>query len=405
MHQPLNIPLTAPITTRRDSRRVVALVSGIVFGACAGLFAFRVPFAISTTVTMAPTEAATIRVLKTNSTVDTLNAHLGMKAIFPGSPWTFATLLQESRREVTIVLMPSGEMAYVVDTALPESMRKTAAAFDMAVVVDGNTTIVSSRNVSFHETGHRGVPAALFPWHDGEVRDGGRHGAVTVTAKGITLHQLGIAMETTRPTVPEGATAVAHLTTVADSLLVPAAMRQLMASPIGDVLGLFSENGGTLLLTNDALGEGYVLTTSSGDLTSEALATIGKDIMNRSSLSTQSWTLEDGSTYQEIVGSSEDVAVEIRAEEDFTYVSLKNAYGDVIRMTKTPDLLTIANREIAVSQGERSESPCLRNAHTWLQTSILPQNQTTASPYDAMPTFVRAFSEIAINNSKIRLCW
>lgn len=406
MHQSLNIPLTAPITTRRDSRRVVALVGGIVFGACVGLLAFRLPFTLSTTVTMSPADAATIRILKTNSSADTLAAHLGTDAIFPGAPWTFGTLLAQSQREMTVSVLPDGSMAYVVDTALPESMRETAVAFGMQVIVDGQTTAIAPLNVSLKSAGHRAVPSALLPWHDGEVWDGDRHGAISLDERGLTLRHLGIAIETAHPTVPEETTVTAYLAMVTGGLRVPEAFRPLLASPAGAVLDILSENGGTLLLTNDRLGDGYVLTTSSDDLTSEELASIGKDIMNRSILSTQSWTLEDGSTYQEIVGSSDDVAVEIRAEEDFTYVSLKSSGEDVIRMTKTPDQLTIANREIDVAQGKRAESECLHNAHSWLLTDILDLTvDATVAPDSALSIFIGMFGEIAINNGKIRLCW
>lgn len=405
MHQPLNIPLTAPMTTRRDSRRVVALVSGIVFGACAGLFAFRVPFAISTTVTMAPTEAATIRVLKTDNSIDILTARFGTQALFPGAPWTLHTLFKVSRHEITIALLPNGEMVYIIDTALPDAMRQSAAAFGIQTVVSGNATAIGPKGVIFSHSRNRVVPTALLPWHDGEVRDGSRRGAATITTKGLTLHRMGVSVETARPTIPEESTVSAYLTTVAGGLQVPSALRQLMTSPAGSVLSLLSESGGTLLLTKDRFGEGYVLTTSTQNLTSEELAAIGKDVMNRSSLSTQALTIEDGSTYEEIVGANNDVTVEIRAEEDFTYVSLKNTDGDVIRMTKTPDSLTIANREIAVSQGKKAESLCLHRAHTWLRTDAFPQNLTSSASNNALQNLLYGFDEMAINNSKIRLCW
>lgn len=406
MYQSLNIPLTASKTTRRDSRRVVALVGGIVFGACVGLLAFRVPFAVSTTVSMAPADATTIRIIKTNSNVDTLTAHIGTTAIFPGSPWTFKTLLTQSKREMTIILLPNGEMAYIIDAPLTEPMQETADAFGMSVVTDGKTTAIAAHDVFFETAGHHVIPSALIPWHDGEAWDAKRRGAVVVNEKGMTLRHVGIAMETVRPTVPAETKVNAYLSVIAGGLPVPEAFRSLLASPMGDVLDLLSESGGTLILAEDRLGDAYILTTAPGDLTSEEMAEMGKDIMNRSSLSTQPWTLQDGSVYEEIVGSSNNLALEIRAEEDFTYVSLKDPGGSVIRMTKTPDTLTIANREIDVLQGQKATSSCLRSAHSWLRTSAFSQSKWMTTDADqAFPVFMRLFQELAVSNGKVRLCW
>ena len=213
-------------------------------------------------------------------------------------------------------------------------------------------------------------------------------------------------METTQPMAADETTVSAYLTTIPGEILVPTALQSLMSSPISTIFDLFTENGGTLLLTHDALGDGYVLTTTPGSLTSEDLAAMGKDIINRGSLSTQAWTLEDGSTYQEVVGASDSLSVDIRAEEDFTYVSLKSANGNTLRMTKAPDSLTIANREILITGGVKVRSACIPNAHSWITLDDFVQNaNATTTNTDATSVFIKLFSEIAVSNSKVRMCW
>ncbi len=406
MHQPLNIPLTASKTTRRDSRRVVALVGGIVFGACLGVFAFRLPFAISTTVAIAPTDATTIRILKTSGSVATLTNHIGNAAIFPGAPWTLKILLTQSNRELTIVVLPNGEIAYIIDAELTEPLRNTAAAFGMFIASDGKTTTISSNATPFADPGLHAVPAALIPWHDGELWDGNRHGALVMNDHGVTLRNVGVAIEATRPTVSEDTDVTTYLSITEGSIAVPSAFRALIASPIGVAVDLLSENGGTLLLANDRLGDAYVLTSALGDLTSEEMAEIGKDITNRSSLSTQALTFQDGSVYQEIVSANGEIEPEIRAEDGRTYVNLRDTAGNIVRMTKTADILMITNREIDVLQGHEVQSTCLRRAHSWIKTSAFPQSATaTIKSTDALPVFMRLFEEIAVSDTKIRLCW
>lgn len=406
MYDGLNIPLTGSAITRRDSGRVAALVGGIVFGLCIGVFAFRAQFTFSRTIGTAPDGATTLHILKTHGNFTTLNAHIGNKAIFPGAPWTIRTLFAASEREMTIAILANGEMAYVIDAPLSNDMQKTATAFGIQAVVSNGTTFIAPNDVTIGSRGLTFTPSSLSPWHEGEIRDGERKGALVLNDQGVTLKHMGIAIETAQPIITSGSVVTAYLTTVPNGIAIPTAFHPLMTSPINKILSLFTENGGTLLLTHDELGDGYVLTTTPGDLTSEELAAMGKDIINRSSLSTQVWTLDDGSIYQEIVGASDSLFVDIRAEEDFTYVSLKDTVGNTLRMTKAPDSLTIANREITITGGEEAQSSCIGNAHSWISLNDFTQSATaTAINTDATSVFINFFSEIAISNSKVRLCW
>ncbi len=405
MYDGLNIPLTGSAITRRDSGRVAALVGGIVFGLCVGILAFRAQFVIART-TVFTESVSSIRILKTHGTFTTLVNHMGNNAIFPGAPWTIRKVFSLSRHEMTIVFFPNGTMAYIIDAPLSDDLQKQAATYGRQIIVNKKSTIITSQNAIITANSLSIAPSSLFPWHQGEVHDGDRKGAVTLDGRGITLKHIGLAMETTQPMAADETTVSAYLTTIPGEILVPTALQSLMSSPISTIFDLFTENGGTLLLTHDALGDGYVLTTTPGSLTSEDLAAMGKDIINRGLLSTQAWTLEDGSTYQEVVGASDSLSVDILAEEDFTYVSLKSANGNTLRMTKAPDSLTIANREILITGGVKVRSACIPNAHSWIALDDFVQNaNATTTNTDATSVFIKLFSEIAVSNSKVRMCW
>lgn len=406
MIAPLNIPLTGSATTRRDSGRVAALVGGIVFGCFIGVLSFRAQFVIAPTLRYAPEGATNIRILKTHANAEVLDAHIGRNQIFPGAPWTIDQLLHWSRHEMTVSLLPNGTISYAIDVPFSNELQRTAEIFGMNVRVNGNVTTVSAQNIDSTKSGIRISASALLPWRDGDVHYGKTAGALTLNNHHIGFGHMGIAMETVPPTIQEGTTVLAYLTSVNDELALPTSLNALLSSSFGDILDLFTENGGTLLITQDAKGVGYVLTTVPGDLTSEELAAVGRDMMNRTSLSTQSWTIDDGSTYSKIVGPGDDIAVDIRAEEDFTYISLKDAAGNIIRMTKTPYSLTVANREIAVEKGAVAKSSCLHNASSWIQnTQNNAESLVSTKNTDAISVFMQNFSEIAVGNSETRLCW
>lgn len=393
MHQPLNIPLCTPATTRRDTRRVVAIVSGIIVGACIGLLAFRAPFVISKTAVMIPADAATVRILKTDHTVDLLNAHLGNRQIVPGAPWTLETLLRHTQRELSVSLLTSGEVVYSIDAVLPEEMRNTAKAFGMHIDVQDGITRISPIKIDNTTGGQHFVLRGLLPWHQGEIIDDERRGSLRITARGITFRGLGIATETPRARLPNDMKVLAHFTATTKTSGFPSNLMSMLSSPMGEMISILQENGGTLAITGDEQGESFILTTSPGNLQSEELASMGKDIMNRTVLSTQDWTIYDGSTYQEIVAASADVTVDVRAEEGFTFVSLRNSAEGLIRMTKTADILTISNREIDITRGEKAKSSCLRSAHTWLTEDLFTEPA------------IKSFTEIAVNGGNVRLCW
>lgn len=407
MQPALNIPLGAPVTTRRDTGRIVAIAGGIVVGIFLGILAFRVPFAFSTTLGMSPEDSTTLRILKTAGTKELIDTNLGHAAIFPGAPWSISSLFAQSKSEMTIALLQNGGIAYIIDAPLSKNMQKTADAFGMYIRVAGKTSIIASSEVAKGSAALRVIPTALFPWHKGDISDGKANGTLTVTKKGITLNGVGIPADPSQIRVPTETNVLGLVSFSENSNSpVPAMLAPLLATPVGDVVSLLAESGGALLLTRDALGDGYVLMAPSGDLTSEQLAAVGKDLMNRSRLSTQEWTFEDGTSYDEIISNNDEVAVEVRAEEDFTYVSLIDTNGSIIRMTKTADLLTIANREIDIAKGERVESPCLRGAHSWLSRTVLGDDSPSDMFfYDTRAVFLKSFSEIAISNKKIRLCW
>lgn len=406
MIEPLNIPLTGSATTRRDSGRVAALVGGIVFGCFVGILAFRAQYVIAPSLRHAPQEATNIRILKTHANAEVLNAHIGNTQIFPGSPWTIAQLFRWSRHEMTVSLLPNGTISYNIDAPLTEELQRTAEIFGMYTSVSGDSTTISAQNIDTSKSGIRIFVSALLPWRDGDVHQGKTTGALALNNHEISFGRMGLAMETVPPTVQEDTTVLAYLTSVNSELSLPASLNTLLSSSFGNILDLFTENGGTLLITEDTKGIGYVLTTVPGDLTSEELAAVGRDMMNRSSLSTQPWTIDDGSIYKEIVGPGDDIAVDIRAEEGFIYISLKDSSGNIIRMTKTPYSLTIANREISVEKGKIVRSSCLRSANSWMTTSRNTDKLLASTRNeDAISVFIHNFSEIAVGNSETRLCW
>ncbi len=408
MNTPLNIPLNAAPATRRDTRRVVSVVCGVIIGVLLGVLIFRAPFATSTTLSLAPLHTiATLRILKTHATERIISTHLGIQPLFPGSVLTWADAMSAAKSEIAVYVLEDGSFAFGVDALLPQAIASKASEYDLHVREIGNTSLIGSKKTIFPTTPNATlVVSSLLPWHQGEVVENGRRHSIAVTRKGITLRGSGFVAEKGRATVPTGSHVRAHLSLPADANSIPEELIPLAIAPLGSFLDHFIENGGEITLFDDANSEGFSLTTKTGDMTQEDLAAAGKDIINRRRLSTRVLTNVDGTRYSEIYSDSTNIIVDIRAEENFSLITLTDDTGATIRMTRTPSTITIANSKISIEKGEQIYSSCLRSAHTWMQTSLLNDTPlVTNESSDALLVFTKMFSEVAFNDRNARFCW
>lgn len=408
MHAPLNLPLPAAPTTRRAHRRVVAIGIAALGGVLLGFLAFRMPFAVATTLAMRPTDTAvSIRLLRTHANEEMIANHLDEMLPLEDVPSTLSQLLAMSNREATLHITQNGDVSLAIDAPLSTAMHAIMASFGYNVITQGTTSLITKATDT---TGSWAlVPSALLPWHDGEVRvfDGrtSAQGALRLTKNGVTIGMLTEAGGGTPAHIPKGTTIV-FAGSIADAYFsYPAIAESLSALPTSHLLEAILDEGASIAVFHDEKGTGYFLSMSAKDLTVEEVAALGKDIIGRTSLSTQEWTSPDGESYSELRIDPLTIATDIRAEEDFTFITL-SAGDERLRLTKTPDTLTISNRDITIDSTVEPQSTCLNNALFWMNSALFVEETHDEVQRDPLTrSLLRSFSEIAVNSHKIRFCW
>ena len=168
--------------------------------------------------------------------------------------------------------------------------------------------------------------------------------------------------------------------------------------------------GAQIVLGSDSAGSIFNLVIPDSELTIEELATIGNEIINRKSLSTTAWTIEDGTEVEEIRVEQNSVQSTIDSNNDFSFISLENTTGDQIRIVKTDTQVSFANRIISTEISQLSlTSSCLTDAHSYIKSekhlNKNKDNKVFTPKLEQLFSGLNYFSEIAISNKKVRFCW
>lgn len=413
MHSGLNIQLEQQPTTRRDYRRVVALCGAIGAGIIFAILFFRLQFAFDSTLGLRPQNTfVSANIIKSAGNVRLLNEHLGNYAVLPGLPLTLTDFIALTNDSLSVHLAEEGATAVTVDKILDANTSAKLAIFGYKATQNGEATIISQENTTIENVGKTFMVRSLLPLSDGELRlieTKTTSYPIKISKKGIRLAGIGIAAEnTSTPLAPSDTVVLGQIAIPGENYLaIPQVFESIV--PIKATFSAFNtlaQQGGNLLLTEDQQGIGYFLSFPPGDMSVEELANLGKDIINRQSLTTQAWTTADGEDYLEIRSELDKIITDISAENSFTLITLTNSQQDTVRLARTDSLLTLSNRQISLENTERSRSECLYNAHTWFTTDLITQFDTASlNTNTAITKFLVNFDEIAINSRKTQLCW
>lgn len=407
MYTPLDLPLEESSTTRRADRRVVAIMFAMLGGIVLGFLASRVPYVLSSTLGVRPNDTlVSVRVLRSPGNLAVLNEKWGTFMPLQGLPMNLPALCGLGARECTVHIGPHGTISLAIDGIIDET---TVTQYGWQIWQDGETTLITPPGTNVGTYGKRITLGALLPWYDGEVTiipENEDRAMLTLSSQAITLHGFGIpGALTANPAIPSE-TIVVAASSIAEQLIGTVGSGETLESiePIAELLATLSTHGTSALLTQDADGLGYYLSTDARNISVDDASAIGKDLMNRMYLSTVRWTSDDGEVFEELRADTQDLVLDIQAEEHYTFLTLTKG-ANVLRITKTPEILTISNRDATISNAITPRSTCLRNAHTWVSTEawleIIGANVTDG----LFTTFAEGTTEIALSARKIRLCW
>lgn len=160
----------------------------------------------------------------------------------------------------------------------------------------------------------------------------------------------------------------------------------------------------TLYLGIDERGPVLYLFVPFMDFSKEQLATIGREIMNRTELSTSALTLQDGTRIQEIRSNPQKIRSTITSSDDITRISLIGASGDEVVIHGTEQGFSLANRDFFEQISSNPHlSTCHKNAQFYL-------NSVSTLPYGITSRIENVFTkfgvqELAITKNQTRFCF
>ncbi|PIQ67300.1 hypothetical protein COY25_03215 [Candidatus Uhrbacteria bacterium CG_4_10_14_0_2_um_filter_41_7] len=412
--QRLNIPIENN-TTRQKHWRVVWLVLLSLGTLIIGLYIQRWFFtANSTTGLRTADTTSSIRLLKTYKNSSITHTHLGTEQILPGAPWTVDNILAISKKEIALHFSKNTLIGLSIDTNLPDYWKDMALSYGYKVTIENNRSLIAKNDTdtlsepkirSFH---------LLNPAVDGEIVNYGAEPSYTnffITKVGVVINQKShTSINPINVFLPKDATVYAKV--LIEPLDIASAQPFLNSAGINNqaLVNLIKDEGAQITFGTDALGQIFNIAILNNNIDLDKLAIIGKELINRQTLSTTAWTTTDGSRYEEIRAQTSGIESSIDSNQDYSFITLKNQSGNQIRIIKTLDQITISNRAVS---GEISQfspvSTCLLGAHSYIkpgEMNDLLRNKLIFTPKsEQVFASLNLFSEIAISNEKVKFCW
>jgi hypothetical protein len=410
--QKLNIPLESS-STRRFKGRVVWILAFSAMLVVTGLVLFTT-WTSRDTVSSATPEGTlyTLRIEKTARVTGILSDKQGDMSLSPILPWTMTDLLQASNREFALHFDEKGLIGFTLDRELDKNTLALAESVGSFSLSEDKTTTFSINKLENTTSKTVYHPFSVFPWNNGQMINAEASFPIHINKKGISIRKTGLATQIeSHIALSTTSEPFAVLEIAPDSITEPFEVYNFTGLQLEQKL--FNEvmkNGALIILASDELGTSYSLSIPSTEFSIDELAAIGRDMMARRTLTTTALTSVTGEKFEEIVLNDEHLESDIRAEEDFSYILLKNTAGDVLRLTKTESSLVISNRDISAEISEFSPtSDCLLRANTFVDIQTLQEEFIT--PHSITPPFEQglfstfSIREVAISKKKTRLCW
>lgn len=408
MNNGLNIPLTHT-TTRRGSWRVVWMLCALLGTFLTIWIVTRLVTKIDTVSSIRP-EVTTQSVLvhKTGRTTSILSEHLGARQLFFGKPWTFSDLFQLSHRQFALHYSNGELIGVTIDGHLDEDTKNSFIERNFYVQQIGNKTVITNLAVSGVVKGKKRLQlSAVLPNYSGAIithpePDSSLRSAIFVNNYGIRSAQNN-ALETE---LPNAFATPNSLRTLAYYPVLDASPNALTSSTPKQLTDLFIENDGIVLLGEDTEGLAiYIRVRSEKEI--EELALIGQDIINRSTLQETALILEDGTRVSELRARKSSITSDLSADDQISTIHLQNSDGDILRISKSGEIVTIANRDSSLESAMRPTSECRRSLNYFVRPLDIISSIAEPHLYTEMTgsSFDLYFTEIAFGEKNTYYCW
>jgi len=333
-----------------------------------------------------------------------LNQQIGARSLFGTGPWTVGNALSWSKQSMSMHMRSDEIIAVTIDQQPPTGLQEQAEAYGYMlkeednhfILIKGERDVTATRNSSLRVN-------QVHPWRKGGHTEWNKEKA-TISPIFITKNHLTIPLKqkdknnTNERALFSEETRIAHLS----SNQMPGNGPGQELTAIIPLQIAFQASQLDTTLAKDELGLAVGITMPSDEWTIESLTSLGSQMINLKSLSTVAWTFEDGTEVSEIVANTEEITPHIQTEEEVTLIIFQSGI-EQIHLIKTPENVTISNRNIERTFAERSVSTsCLNNA----QSFIRPQLVFDFAPELRAGTgWYMHVHEIATSQKKQRFCW
>lgn len=403
MHQPLNIPLEST-TTRRRNWRVVWLILVFFLSFCCAILANQLIHSIDSTSTLRPeTTEFTIFIQLTPKNRQIIEEHLGSEQILAGLPWTWHDAISWSKDEISIHVGKQGIIAFSTDDSLPKNALTTANSFETFILNDKDSepkglSLVPTRDPLQQK---QIITGLVLPRRNGYViwNDGSRN-MLTIAENRVILHGSGLPGTIHRISTQENTETLAQLHLSNDifaPILVANGSNQSWF-PLSDATDLF------LTISHDQSELVYYLLFQNSTANLDELTRLGNEIMNIHSLSTASWTINDGTRISEIVADKDAVESNLSTNNGITTLEFTSTMNDYIRIIQSDETISMSNRKTILNSNDNStESSC---ANT--QQFIKPRELFSSLEHIGLSVNTNSlfqFSEIAFKKKSTYFCW
>lgn len=359
-----------------------------------------------------------LRIIKQPKQIELLNQNLGAKTMFFGHPWAFSDFSNLAKNEFSLHLNKNFSVIGIsIDQQLDQKNIKIFEESGFTIKVMDNATLITTQKNSEYLTFTKQTFTLLWPIFDGllvvnQAENSPLLLPLQISAEGFRIQ----AKDDNKYTafnvfISKNADIIAAFH-ISENSIFPPLLANISKEAETNLYNLIKQHGAYMVLARDNNGLASYLTVPSANISLDDLAQIGREMINRQSLSTTEWTLKDGTKLQEI-RIAPDIQSTISTESDISFISLKNTNGKTVRITKTSSYFSIANRDIELTpttmESVVSSTTCgNRGVHSFLE----PQKLTSAIRSSAENTpginnvfSILGFQSISVSQNYIFFCW
>lgn len=411
MERPLNIPLNSH-STRHRSWRVVWIAALFILTFLSVWTIFQLLYRADSTTSLRP-EASThsFRFLITPRNGTLIDEHLGSEVLFTGHPWTLSDFLQYSQKSTSIHLENEAPVGITIDGQISDTMKQDLQFRGLTITELGRNTLVSTTNAVTQSKRLIFHTSAIFPKYDGslyEFTEEAQKSRIRLSNHGIRVQRgYEIPSPIFHVAPPENSQVYSYFPTLSSNNAFPAILETLV--PLENTRKFIVssiQDPGLSLIGEDEHGLFSYVVVKNTQFTSEELARIGEELINRKNLTTTALTLPDGTRVSELRARKGDIASDINVSGDETRISLSNSDGELVELLMTGDWLVVSNRKIALSTELTVESSCNQHFTYFVRPNeVLNSIRSPLSISGGSNGFAGYFSEIAFSETETLYCW